>query len=406
MGTERETRRYPVGAEVIGEGVVSFRVWAPKRSRVEVVVRSGDSPSRAFELAREASGYFSGEARDVRVGAALYRYRLDGHEALYPDPASRFQPDGPHGESQVVDPRHFRWTDDAWSGVAEHGKVIYELHAGTFTREGTWASAGRELDHLGALGINVIELMPVADFAGKFGWGYDGVDLFAPSRLYGSPDDLRAFIDRAHARGIAVILDVVYNHFGPDGCFLRQFADGYFSERYENEWGDPLNFEGEDARPVREFFLANARYWIEEFHFDGLRLDATQQIFDASEDHIVAALIREVRAAGGRRRTYVVCENESQDARLVRAPERGGWGADAIWNDDFHHAARVAATGRGDRPQRSVLQRLRGQRAGARVLGQMGLSLSGPALQLAEQAPRHSGLRSRAERVRRVSAEP
>ncbi|HET7160678.1 MAG TPA: DUF3459 domain-containing protein, partial [Burkholderiales bacterium] len=174
------------------------------------------------------------------------------------------------------------------------------------------------------------------------------VDLFAPTRLYGSPDDVRRFVDRAHAVGIGVILDVVYNHFGPDGCYLRSFSDDYFSHRYKNEWGDPINFDGENAAPVREFFIANARYWIEEFHFDGLRLDATQQIFDSSPEHIVAAVTSSVRQAGGKRHTFVVCENEEQEARLVRPRDHGGYGADALWNDDFHHAARVALTGRNE----------------------------------------------------------
>jgi maltooligosyltrehalose trehalohydrolase len=225
---------------------------------------------------------------------------------------------------------------------------LYELHTGTFTPEGTWAAAARQLPELAGLGVTTIELMPVAEFDGRFGWGYDGVDLFAPSHLYGSPDDLRAFIDQAHAVGVGVILDVVYNHLGPVGNYLRTFSPGYFTDRYENEWGDAINFDGADAGPVREFFIANAGYWIDEFHFDGLRLDATQQIFDASSPNVMALIGAAVRDKARGRSTVVVAENEPQDPMLVRSTESGGYGLDALWNDDFHHSAMVALTGRAE----------------------------------------------------------
>ena len=334
-------RRIPIGAEVLPEGV-HFRIWAPKASTVTVVV-----DGVAHELTAEPSRYFSGIVPALGDGAR-YQLRVDGDPTLLPDPASRFQPEGPHGPSEVVDPSRFAWTDADWRGCAIAGQVIYEMHVGTLTPEGTWAAAMRELDELARTGITVIEVMPVADFPGRFGWGYDGVDLFAPTRLYGRPDDFRRFVDRAHALGLGVILDVVYNHFGPDGNYLKHFADDYFTDRYENEWGEPLNFDGPNAGPVREFFLANAAYWIEEYHLDGLRLDATQQIFDASPDHIVAAVVRRVHEAADGRATIVVAENEPQEARLARAPERGGFGVDGLWNDDFHHTAMVAATGRRD----------------------------------------------------------
>ncbi|MBV9125246.1 MAG: malto-oligosyltrehalose trehalohydrolase, partial [Planctomycetes bacterium] len=260
----------------------------------------------------------------------------------------RFQPQGPHGPSQVVDPGQFRWTDDSWPGVKVEGQVLYEMHIGTFTREGTWAAAARELPALAELGITVLEVMPVADFPGRFGWGYDGVDLFAPTRLYGSPDDFRRFVDQAHAAGLGVILDVVYNHFGPDGNYLKAFSPDYFTDRYQNEWGEPLNFDGPHSGPVREFFLANAGYWIEEYHLDGLRLDATQQIFDQSPEHILAALSRRVRQAARGRATFLVAENEPQHTRLVRPLEKGGFGLDALWNDDFHHSAMVVLTGHNE----------------------------------------------------------
>jgi maltooligosyltrehalose trehalohydrolase len=204
------------------------------------------------------------------------------------------------------------------------------------------------LDELARLGISVVEVMPVADFPGRWGWGYDGVNMFAPTRLYGRPDDFKAFVDRAHALGLAVILDVVYNHFGPDGNYLREFTGDYFSKRYKNEWGDPINFDADNCHGVRDFFTSNARYWVEEFHLDGLRLDATQQIFDPSDKHILQKLTTAVREVAIERQTYIVAENESQETRLVRGSKEGGFGMDALWNDDFHHAALVALTGRNE----------------------------------------------------------
>ena len=337
------TRRLPVGAEVVPEGV-HFRVWAPRRERVEVVFEDGRP---AVELEPEQGGYFSGLAEGAEAGA-LYKYRLDGGDA-FPDPASRFQPEGPHGPSQVVDPSTFPWTDGDWRGIGREGQVVYEMHVGTFTREGTWTAAERELPELADLGITVVEVMPVAEFPGRFGWGYDGVDLFAPFHGYcgqGGPDDFRRFVDRAHALEIGVILDVVYNHLGPDGNYLKQFSESYFTDRYENDWGEALNFETEPA--VRDFYVANAGYWIDEYHLDGLRLDATQDVKDASEDHLLAAAVRRACEAAGRRTIYTVAENEPQETKLVRPPEEGGYGIDALWNDDFHHSTLVALTGRNE----------------------------------------------------------
>ncbi len=327
------------------DGAVHFRVWAPRHRRVDVVLE--DEPGAdGHALEREGDGYFSGIVPAARVGAC-YRYRLGGAQS-FPDPASRFQPEGPHGPSRVVDPAAYRWSDAAWNGRALPGAVLYEMHVGTFTREGTWKAAAAQLPVLVELGVNVLEVMPVAEFPGRFGWGYDGVDLFAPSHLYGEPDDFRAFVDAVHGHGLAVILDVVYNHFGPDGSYHAQFSGHWFSDRYENEWGEPLNFDGSDCAPVREFFIANAGYWIDEFHLDGLRLDATQQIFDASRVHVLAQISQRVREAGGKRATLLVAENEPQDVNVVRPVEAGGHGLDALWNDDFHHAAIVAATGRNE----------------------------------------------------------
>ncbi|HSK38662.1 MAG TPA: malto-oligosyltrehalose trehalohydrolase, partial [Arenibaculum sp.] len=299
------------------------------------------------ELERGEDGYWSGTLPGAGIGHR-YGFLLDDDPKPYPDPASRFQPDGPHGLSALVDPSTFQWDDEAWHGVPEDGRVVYEMHIGTFTPEGTWAAAAARLPALAELGVSVLEVMPVSEFSGAFGWGYDGVDLYAPTRLYGTPDDMRHFVRRAHALGLGVILDVVYNHFGPDGNYHEQYAKAYFTDRYENEWGKPLNFDGPDSGPVREFFITNARYWIEEFRLDGLRLDATQQIFDASPRHILAEITQAVRRAGKGRRTYVVGENEPQDTTLVRPPAEGGFGLDALWNDDFHHSAMVALTGRSE----------------------------------------------------------
>jgi maltooligosyltrehalose trehalohydrolase len=337
-------RRFPVGAEPGADGV-SFRVWAPRARHVEVVLEAGRGAGVCAKLSADDEGYFAGEVPDAATGTR-YRFRLDGAEQLYPDPASRFQPEGPHGASEVINPQSYRWTDLGWCGVPLEGQVIYELHLGTFTPEGTWAAAARELPELAETGLTVIEVMPVADFPGRFGWGYDGVCLFAPTRLYGAPDDFRRFVDAAHGLGLGVILDVVYNHLGPDGNYLRAFSDHYFTDRYQTEWGEALNFDGAHSAPVREFFATNAAYWIEEYHLDGLRLDATHAIVDRSPEHIVAAVARRVREAAGSRRTIVVAENEPQDTALVRPAEHGGCGIDALWNDDYHHSALVALTGR------------------------------------------------------------
>lgn len=343
MKTVDLSRRLSVGAEALPQGGAHFRVWAPRRRTVEVVIEGGTG----HELQAEPSGFFSGLIESAGEGTR-YRFRLDGGERLDPDPASRFQPAGPHGPSQVIDPNRFKWTDQHWRGVSLKGQVIYEMHIGTFTPEGTWAAAMRELDELSLLGITVLEVMPVADFPGRFGWGYDGVNLFAPTRLYGEPDDFRRFVDRAHALGIGVILDVVYNHLGPDGNYLKEFALDYFTDRYTTDWGEAINYDGENSGPVREYFIANAGYWIDEFHCDGLRLDATQNIYDKSDNHILTAISQRVREAAQGRDTIIVAENEPQETLLVKAVAEGGYGLDALWNDDFHHSAMVAMTGRNE----------------------------------------------------------
>ncbi len=342
-------RRFPVGAEVTPYGGVHFRVWAPKSEHLAVELcgnaRFDPDATEAVGLEREEQGYFSGYVARATPGM-LYKFRLS--DGSFPDPASRFQPEGPHGPSQIVDPSCFRWTDEPWRGVPRRGQVIYEMHIGTFTGEGTWRSAQEQLPELARLGVTVLEVMPVAEFPGRFGWGYDGVDLFAPTRLYGTPDEFRAFVDAAHRLGLGVILDVVYNHLGPDGNYLKRFSEDYFTDRHLCEWGEAINFDDANSGPVREFFATNAAYWVQEYHLDGLRLDATQQIFDASPNHILGVISRKVHEAARGRSTYLVAENELQEARLARPFEQDGFGLDALWNDDFHHSARVALTGRSE----------------------------------------------------------
>ncbi|HEY2065253.1 MAG TPA: malto-oligosyltrehalose trehalohydrolase [Gemmatimonadaceae bacterium] len=336
-------RRLPIGAEVAASGGVHFRVWAPKRRAVAVAIDSNAAPS---PLRAEGNGYFSGLVAEAAAGTR-YRLQLDGGDS-FPDPAARFQPDGPHGASQVVDPSAFRWTDRGWPGVPVRRRVVYELHVGTFSATGDWAGAMQQLPALAELGVTVLEVMPVAEFAGRFGWGYDGVDLFAPYHHYGAPDDFRRFVDRAHALGLGVILDVVYNHLGPDGNYLRQFADEYFAPHYATDWGEALNFDGASSHGMRELCLANVRHWIEEYHLDGLRLDATQNIYDASPRHILREIAETARRASGGRTVFLVAENEPQLTRTVRPVDEGGFGLDAMWNDDWHHSAHVALTGRDE----------------------------------------------------------
>ena len=350
------------------DGPTCFRVWAPRCKRVEVGIlplneglrpmdrnaRSHAGPVRLsecsnalrlVELAPDGQGYFAAVVADVAAGHR-YGFRLDAGERLYADPASRFQPEGPAGMSAVVDPSQFRWTDDIWQGPASENRVLYEMHIGTFTQEGTWAAAAIHLNRLRELGITILEVMPVADFPGEFGWGYDGVLQFAPTRLYGDPDDFRAFVDRAHAEGLGVILDVVYNHFGNFDNYLSEFSSDYYTDRYQNEWASALNFEGAEAVPVRELFITNARYWVDEFHLDGYRYDATQCVYDQSNPYILGEVTDAARAAAGSRQTYFIGENEPQDVALLRPSHQHGSGLDALWNDDFHHSSMVRLTGK------------------------------------------------------------
>ena len=309
MGTQ--TSQLTLGANALEQGRTQFRVWAPRHKRVEVCIREARG-LRYLPLEPSGKGYFEG-THPVPVGS-LYKYRLDGGDA-FPDPCSRFQPEGPHGPSQVVSSTHYAWKDGGWSGITLKGQVLSEIHIGTFTPEGTYEAAARKLPLLKDVGITTLELMPLHNCPGRFNWGYDGVQLFAPHTPYGSPDDLRRFVDEAHRLGLGVLLDVVYNHLGPDGNYLSQYAQGYFNSKYPNEWGEPTNFdEGEAAGPSRDFFIQNACYWVSEFHFDGLRLDATQNLYDASSRHIIGELVERV-ARGGR-------QAARPHHRRERGPER------------------------------------------------------------------------------------
>jgi maltooligosyltrehalose trehalohydrolase len=336
-------RCYPIGAEFSSSSqTAQFRVWATNAKQVDVVFEGG----RICGLKPDGDGYFSGEIDEVEE-PAKYKYRMDGGEA-FPDPASKYQPQGPHGFSQLVDSSQFPWTDDSWPGVRVEGQVIYELHLGTFTHGGTWAAAMERLPYLKDTGVTLLEIMPVAEFPGRFGWGYDGVQLFAPASLYGTPDDMRRFVDKAHQVGLGVILDVVYNHLGPDGNYLEKFSNEYFTDKHKTDWGRAINFDGPNSLAVREFYLANARYWIKEFHLDGLRFDATQDIHDDCEPHILAEMTQTARVAAGQKSIVLVGENEPQDTRLIRSVSNRGFGLDALWNDDFHHSSMVALTGKSD----------------------------------------------------------
>jgi maltooligosyltrehalose trehalohydrolase len=333
--------KYPYFGAVAVEGGVRFRVWAPRARELRLTVSNGaargeyslESHGGLFELMLEGAG-----------AGDRYVYRIDG-SGPRPDPASRFQPDGVHGPSEVIDPAAYAWRDRGWRGHPPSQLIVYELHVGTFTPQGTFASLRERLSELRDLGVTAIELMPVADFAGSRNWGYDGVSLFAPSRVYGRPDDLRALVDAAHVAGLSVILDVVYNHLGPEGAYLTQFNPQYFSERHENPWGQAVNLDGPGADAVRSFIIDNAVHWVREYHLDGLRLDATHALIDdsarSSSEHFIAELASVVRREAGRP-LVIHAEDHRNLAEIV---EDRGWGLDGVWADDFHHVVRRMLAG-------------------------------------------------------------
>lgn len=334
----------PFGASLLSDGKVSFRLWAPSARTVELCLENQASEEIVLPMNKLSEGWFQLETSVGQAGqGTLYRYRIDGGLRV-PDPASRSNPRDVHGPSQVVDATAFIWQDDGWQGLPWHEAVIYELHLGTFTTEGTFAAAMQRLDYLVELGITAIELMPVADFPGTRNWGYDGVLLFAPDHRYGAPDELKALVQAAHAHGLMVLLDVVYNHFGPDGNYLHVYAPQFFSERHHTPWGAAINFDGNGSRTVREFFIHNALYWLEEYHFDGLRLDAVHAIADDNRPDILEELAAEVHARPGRnRQVHLILENDANAARYLRQDA-----FIAQWNDDYHHALHLLLTGEHD----------------------------------------------------------
>jgi maltooligosyltrehalose trehalohydrolase len=367
------TRRHemPFGAQVLADGRVRFRLWAPAARRVDLLLEAPARADRILALEKGPDGWFELLTTEARAGS-LYRYRIDG-QLRVPDPASRRNPQGVHGPSEVVDPAAFDWTDDDWRAPPWRESVVYELHVGTFTPEGTFAGVARKLEHLQRLGVTAIELMPLAEFPGSRGWGYDGVLPYAPASPYGTAADLKALVCAAHAHRIAVMLDVVYNHFGPEGNFLHRYAPQFFTERHATPWGAALDFEDPASRPVRQFFIHNALYWLEEYHLDGLRFDAVHAIIDGSEPDILTEIARAVRSGpASERPVYLVLENLDNEARRLampdghargpgrdvgvpatQAPQGGGPESadaafDAQWNDDCHHCLHVLLTGESD----------------------------------------------------------
>src|SRR3989454_36516 len=328
-----------LGASV-REDTVTFAVWAPRCRSVEVAMEG----RRPQPMTRGADDVFTLTMANVAPGTR-YRYRLDG-ERYRPDPTARWQPEGVHGPSAVVDSRRFLWTDEDFRGHAPGDLVIYELHVGTFTAAGTFEAIIQHLPALVDLGVTAVQLMPVAEFPGSRNWGYDGVHLYAPQSTYGGPRGLRRLVDACHAAGLSVLLDVVYNHLGPEGNHLAEYGP-YFSDRYKTPWGPAVNFDGEGSHGVRRHVVENGRAWVSEFHIDGFRLDAIHAIHDASPVHILTEFAEAVHEEGarGRRRVHVIAESHDNDRRLVLAPAEGGLGLDAIWSDDFHHALHHQLTG-------------------------------------------------------------
>ncbi len=333
----------PFGAQLTDAGVL-FRLWAPQAGAVGLCLAE-ETAGPAAPMDRLADGWFERVAPDAAAGT-LYRFEIDGGLRV-PDPASRQNPRDVHGPSMVIDPLAFEWDDDDWNGRPWHEAVLYELHVGTFSPQGGFAGVEARLDHLATLGVTAVELMPIADFPGKRNWGYDGVLPFAPDSNYGRPDDLKRLIAAAHKRGLMVFLDVVYNHFGPDGNYLHAYAGQFFTSRHRTPWGDAINFDGEGSKMVRDFFIHNALYWLEEYRVDGLRLDAVHAIVDGSSPDILEELAdRVARGPGAQRHVHLVLENDHNSARYLGAPPAGGYAAQ--WNDDLHHSLHVILTGERD----------------------------------------------------------
>ena len=336
------SRRPGPGATYCGDGRYQFCVWAPQIEQLEVQLIS--PTYERLRLEKDDLGYYVGTSASV-VPGSRYFYRLNG-VLERPDPASRSQPEGVHGPSEVVD-AEFSWEDDGWNGLALRAYIIYELHVGAYTQEGTFDAVIPHLQELKDLGITAVEIMPVGQFPGSRNWGYDGVYPFAAQNSYGGPQGLKRLVNACHRTGLAVILDVVYNHLGPEGNYLNDFSPYYFTERYKTPWGSALNFDGPYSDEVRHFFVENARYWVADCHIDALRLDAVHAILDHSPAPFLEELGANVHklASDLNRRVYLMPESAANDVRLIRSRERGGYGLDAVWSDDFHHALRALLTG-------------------------------------------------------------
>jgi maltooligosyltrehalose trehalohydrolase len=343
MTDVQPTRPSTLGATPLPGGAWQFVVWAPYRKRVALQLEQ-QGRLRSIAMERDWLGYYRAVVEDV-VAGATYRYRLDDSQER-PDPVSRRQAHGVHGPSETVDLASFRWTDGRWKGLALEDSVFYELHVGTYTPEGTFEALLPHLDRLADLGVTTIELMPVAQFPGTRNWGYDGAYPFAPQNTYGSPRDLQSIVNAAHERGLAVALDVVYNHLGPEGNYLGEYGP-YFTDHYRTPWGSALNFDRAHSDEVRFFFVQNALYWLREFHFDALRLDAVHSIFDASAYPFLAELSTQVASLTEQlgRKIHLIAESDLNDVRVLRATEDGGFGMQAQWSDDFHHSVHTLLTG-------------------------------------------------------------
>ena len=338
----------PFGAQVTTDGTVCFQLWAPAATDVVLQLESPSGEGIAIPMDHGAQGWYRLES-DRAAPGMQYTYRIDDSLTV-PDPASRYQPRDIHGPSEIVDPTTWQWRDEGWQGRPWEEAVFYELHTGTFTKQGTFVEASERLDQLVDLGVTAIELMPVADFPGRRDWGYNGALPFAPDSRYGRPEDLKALVEAAHRRGLMVFLDVVYNHFGPEGNYLGHYAPAFFSDRHASPWGAAINFDGPDSHWVRRFFIHNALYWLEEFHLDGLRLDAVHAIHDDSAPDILEELAQTVNDGPGKTRPiHLVLENDDNAAHYLRRDAAGRPGAYvAQWNDDFHHALHVIASGEQD----------------------------------------------------------
>lgn len=332
--------RRKIGAAYNSNENVTFTVWAPLKNKVEVIFK--DQPSIA--LTKDLSGYWEKEVSGIPEGS-FYKFRLD-EKAEFPDPASRFQPLGVHSWSAIFNQNSFSWNDSAWKGIPLSQMIIYELHVGTFTSEGTFEAVISKLDHLLNLGINCIEILPISQFPGDRNWGYDGVYPFAAQESYGGPEGLKKMIDACHQKGIAVILDAVYNHMGPEGNYLSQFGP-YFTDKYQTPWGAALNFDDKYSDNVRNYFLENALMWLEEFHFDGLRLDAIHEIIDRGAKHFLKELSLEVDVLQQKtgREYSLIAESDANDTKIINPYEKGGFGLEGQWVDDFHHSVHTLLTG-------------------------------------------------------------